>query len=123
MFLLTPCTMELKFGMPTVLLSFFLLRELACQIEAENRKFGFAAGIRGLCCYGGTPKGPMIRGLRGFQPPHVVTATPGRCTFVPRLAALCRCPKYQQQNKCNGIMTVFHCFFGVWTAERLVLEF
>lgn len=51
-------------------------RELACQIEAEAEKFGRAAGIRTVCCYGGAPRGQQLGALRrGAQ---VIVACPGR---------------------------------------------
>ncbi|CAK9115563.1 unnamed protein product [Durusdinium trenchii] len=34
-------------------------RELAIQIQEESDKFGRAAGIRTVCCYGGAPKPPQ----------------------------------------------------------------
>ncbi|CAE8701683.1 unnamed protein product, partial [Polarella glacialis] len=34
-------------------------RELAVQIQEEADKFGLAAGIKTVCCYGGAPKGPQ----------------------------------------------------------------
>lgn len=51
-------------------------RELACQIEAEAKRFGATAGMRAACLYGGAPKGPQLAELR--QRPQLLVATPGR---------------------------------------------
>ncbi|EGB05624.1 hypothetical protein AURANDRAFT_2696, partial [Aureococcus anophagefferens] len=51
-------------------------RELATQIAEECVKFGGPLGIRSICCYGGSPKGPQLGALRSGA--HVVIATPGR---------------------------------------------
>ena len=51
-------------------------RELSVQIMEEAHKFGRAAGIRSLCCYGGSSKHPQIAALhRGVD---CIIATPGR---------------------------------------------
>ena len=60
---------------PTVLI-LAPTRELAVQIKEEADKFGYAAGIRNTCLYGGAPKGPQLRDLR--MGCAVVIATPGR---------------------------------------------
>ena len=51
-------------------------RELAMQIEVEAQKFGTGLGIRSVCCYGGSPKGPQLMAMRNGC--HVVIGTPGR---------------------------------------------
>lgn len=61
---------------PPAILVLCPTRELACQIEAEAKKFGTPAGIRTACLYGGAPKGPQLAELR--QRPQLVVATPGR---------------------------------------------
>jgi ATP-dependent RNA helicase DDX5/DBP2 len=40
-------------------------RELAVQIQQETHKFGSTSRIKHTCVYGGAPKGPQIRDLRG----------------------------------------------------------
>eukprot|EP00434_Breviolum_minutum_P006283 symbB.v1.2.005543.t1/scaffold308.1/size235111/6 len=51
-------------------------RELAIQIQEEGEKFGKAAGIRTVCCYGGAPKPPQAEQIR--MGVHGVVGTPGR---------------------------------------------
>lgn len=51
-------------------------RELALQIEEDANKFGRAAGLVTVCCYGGSSKFPQIRGLE--EGCDVLVATPGR---------------------------------------------
>lgn len=51
-------------------------RELAVQIQTEFTKFGKSSRIRNTCVYGGVPKGPQIRDLKGGV--EVCIATPGR---------------------------------------------
>merc|ERR1719502_2033386 len=51
-------------------------RELACQIDADARKFCGPAGAITAMAYGGAPKGPQLSDLR--RNPHLLTATPGR---------------------------------------------
>lgn len=52
-------------------------RELSVQIQEEASKFGKLLGIRSLCCYGGSAKGPQIGQLeRGMV--DCIIATPGR---------------------------------------------
>eukprot|EP00913_Durusdinium_trenchii_P013083 g12283.t1 len=51
-------------------------RELAIQIQEESDKFGRAAGIRTVCCYGGAPKPPQADQIR--MGVHGVVGTPGR---------------------------------------------
>ncbi|THD25027.1 DEAD-box ATP-dependent RNA helicase 30 [Fasciola hepatica] len=51
-------------------------RELAQQVLAVAQEFTAAAGMRTMCFYGGSPRGPQIRELqRGAE---VCIATPGR---------------------------------------------
>ena len=56
-------------------------RELAVQIQQETHKFGSTSRIKHTCVYGGAPKGPQVRDLRGgrhiSQPLH--TCTPVFC--------------------------------------------
>ncbi|KNC77471.1 hypothetical protein SARC_10069 [Sphaeroforma arctica JP610] len=63
-------------GEPPKVLVLAPTRELACQIEAEAKKFGMTAGIRSVCLYGGAPKYPQIRAIE--QGAQVIIATPGR---------------------------------------------
>ena len=51
-------------------------RELAVQIREECQKFGSSSRIKNTCVYGGAPKGPQCRDLRGGV--EIVIATPGR---------------------------------------------
>merc|ERR1719401_2248165 len=51
-------------------------RELACQIDADAKRFASSAGIITSLAYGGAPKGPQLSDLR--RRPHLLTATPGR---------------------------------------------
>jgi len=51
-------------------------RELAKQIEGEVAKFGSSSKLKFTCIYGGTPKGPQARELRGGV--EICIATPGR---------------------------------------------
>uniref|UniRef100_A0A061S6D8 RNA helicase n=1 Tax=Tetraselmis sp. GSL018 TaxID=582737 RepID=A0A061S6D8_9CHLO len=51
-------------------------RELAVQIQQEAIKFGASSRIKNTCVYGGAPKGPQIRDLRGGV--EICIATPGR---------------------------------------------
>merc|ERR1740121_3451564 len=51
-------------------------RELACQIDADAKKFASPAGIQTALAYGGAPKGPQLADLR--RRPHLLTGTPGR---------------------------------------------
>lgn len=51
-------------------------RELAQQVEGVANQFGFPAGVRTCCVYGGASRGPQIRELeRGVE---ICIATPGR---------------------------------------------
>ena len=45
-------------------------RELAVQIQQETHKFGSTSRIKHTCVYGGAPKGPQVRDLRGGRQPH-----------------------------------------------------
>lgn len=59
-----------------VLLVLAPTRELSVQIMEECQKFGRPLGIRSVCCYGGSSKGPQIGALeRGVE---CIIATPGR---------------------------------------------
>lgn len=49
---------------------------MACQIQQECQKFGSSSHIKNTCVYGGAPKGPQIRDLKGGV--EIVIATPGR---------------------------------------------
>lgn len=51
-------------------------RELAVQIQQECTRFGSSSRIKNTVVYGGAPKGPQIRDLRGGV--EIVIATPGR---------------------------------------------
>lgn len=51
-------------------------RELAQQIQKVADDFGQLMGIRNICVYGGSPKGPQIQQLR--RGAEIVIATPGR---------------------------------------------
>ncbi|CAJ1457002.1 unnamed protein product [Effrenium voratum] len=62
-------------GAPTLLV-IAPTRELAIQIQEEADKFGKAAGIRTVCCYGGAPKPPQADQIRAGV--HGVVGTPGR---------------------------------------------
>uniref|UniRef100_A0A7S4W3W1 RNA helicase n=1 Tax=Alexandrium monilatum TaxID=311494 RepID=A0A7S4W3W1_9DINO len=70
---------------PPAILVLAPTRELACQIEAEAKRFGEAAGMRAACLYGGAPKGPQLAELR--QRPQVLVATPGRLNDLLEPAA------------------------------------
>lgn len=59
-----------------VLLVLAPTRELSVQIMEESNRFGRPIGVRSVCCYGGSSKGPQIGALeRGVE---VIIATPGR---------------------------------------------
>jgi len=59
-----------------VLLVLAPTRELSVQIQEETNRFGRPLGIRSVCCYGGSSKGPQIGAFeRGVE---CVIATPGR---------------------------------------------
>lgn len=62
-------------GSPTMLVM-APTRELACQIDADAKKFGGPAGVTTALAYGGAPKGPQLADLR--RKPHILTGTPGR---------------------------------------------
>ena len=66
----------LKPGDGPVVLILAPTRELALQIEAECKKFGFSSKIKCTCLYGGVPKSGQIRAL--YDLPEIVIATPGR---------------------------------------------
>ncbi|KAL3134722.1 hypothetical protein ABBQ32_007725 [Trebouxia sp. C0010 RCD-2024] len=51
-------------------------RELALQIAAVMEESGSSSGLKTLCAYGGVPKPPQVRALKGGV--DVVVATPGR---------------------------------------------
>ncbi|PNW88410.1 hypothetical protein CHLRE_01g028200v5 [Chlamydomonas reinhardtii] len=51
-------------------------RELAVQIQQECQRFGASSRIKNTVVYGGAPKGPQARDLRGGV--EIVIATPGR---------------------------------------------
>lgn len=51
---------ELKPGDGPIVLICAPTRELAVQIQEECVKFGKSSGIRSVCVYGGTPKGPQM---------------------------------------------------------------
>jgi len=51
-------------------------RELACQIDADAKKFAGPAGCITALAYGGAPKGPQLSDIR--RRPHLLTGTPGR---------------------------------------------
>jgi ATP-dependent RNA helicase DDX5/DBP2 len=53
------------------------VRELACQIHDEAKKFGHAIGIRSVCLYGGAPRKGQIDELKNKKP-SIVVCTPGR---------------------------------------------
>lgn len=51
-------------------------RELAQQVLTVSTEFAYASGMRSMCFYGGSPRGPQLRDLnRGAE---ICIATPGR---------------------------------------------
>lgn len=71
-------------SVPTVLV-LAPTRELTVQIEGEASKY-CTNGIRSLCVYGGTSKGPQVNELRNGV--DIVVATPGRCNDLNIMGAL-----------------------------------
>ena len=67
---------QLKPGDGPICLVIAPTRELAVQIEEECVKFGRSSGIKSVCVYGGSSKGPQIRALRNGV--EVCICTPGR---------------------------------------------
>jgi len=69
------CMQERLQGAPIILVM-APTRELACQIDADAKKFAGPAGVLTALAYGGAPKGPQLGDLR--KRPHLLTGTPGR---------------------------------------------
>jgi ATP-dependent RNA helicase DDX5/DBP2 len=53
------------------------VRELACQIHDEAKKFVHAIGVKSVCLYGGAPRKGQIEELKSKKP-AIVVCTPGR---------------------------------------------
>eukprot|EP01041_Mallomonas_annulata_P005940 gene5940-11987_t len=61
-------------------------RELTIQITDEALKFGRDTGIWTTSVYGGAPKGPQIKTIRGGV--DIIVATPGRCNDLLDMGVL-----------------------------------
>jgi len=107
-----------------VLLVLAPTRELSVQIMEEAQRFGRPLGIRSVCCYGGSSKGPQIGALeRGVE---VVIATPGRLNDLleMRKADLSNI-QYLVLDEADRMLdmgTAYLCdFFMILTSKRLHL--